>query len=383
MDDEIREQIIAGEILAVTLDTSTFERHGLALESGLLAQLKQFRGSDIRIVIATTVANEVRRHLANNAVRAFGTLEAALRETARHKALPLDTQNQVKQAVEVASAETAARARQRFDDWMVRVGATLLPEGDFASITEVMRRYEAEEPPFGASSNKKHEFPDAVALLTLEGWARSVPTKIVTVTQDNDWLRYAAQSKHLIGVDDLAVAMAALQRRLKVALEVVELLAASINAGDPLELMRSALDTLNNSDGVIEFDVDADSQFHYELEYIQATFEELGRGLESHDFETVALKDGVAAVKVDATATALVDAHFRFEKWDGIDKEYLSMGTATLSRNEQIQVELLITVALDDGKPVSIEEVEVLPTAHRMTFGEIEPDWMADPEARR
>lgn len=38
MDDEIREQIIAGEILAVTLDTSTFERHGLALESGLLAQ---------------------------------------------------------------------------------------------------------------------------------------------------------------------------------------------------------------------------------------------------------------------------------------------------------------------------------------------------------
>lgn len=63
MDENIHALIASGEITALTLDTSIFERAGLAMEAGLLAQIEQFRGSEIRLVVASVVANEVRRHL--------------------------------------------------------------------------------------------------------------------------------------------------------------------------------------------------------------------------------------------------------------------------------------------------------------------------------
>lgn len=197
MDERIHAQIVAGDISALTLDTSIFERAGLAMEAGLLAQLEQFRESDIRLVVASVVAYEVRRHLAENAEKSVGALQNALREAGRHQALPAAVQHQLAAAVEADSAETRSRAQQRFDDWVARVGATILDEAEFAVIGDVMRRYEAAEPPFNATGNKKHEFPDAVALSTLEGWARKARTKILTVTQDNDWKRYGAQSAGL------------------------------------------------------------------------------------------------------------------------------------------------------------------------------------------
>lgn len=67
MDEKINNQILAGEITALTIDTSIFERNSLALEGGLLAQLEQFHESEFELLIANTVANEVKRHLAKNA----------------------------------------------------------------------------------------------------------------------------------------------------------------------------------------------------------------------------------------------------------------------------------------------------------------------------
>ncbi|WP_454056748.1 hypothetical protein [Cupriavidus sp. Marseille-Q8015] len=61
MDEKINNQILAGEVTALTIDTSIFEKNGLALESGLLAQLEQFRESEFELVIANTVANEVKQ----------------------------------------------------------------------------------------------------------------------------------------------------------------------------------------------------------------------------------------------------------------------------------------------------------------------------------
>ncbi|SAL30969.1 hypothetical protein AWB70_01945 [Caballeronia cordobensis] len=70
MDEKINNQILAGEITALAIDTTIFEKNSLAPESGLLARLEQFRESDFELVTANTVANEVKRHLAKNATDA-------------------------------------------------------------------------------------------------------------------------------------------------------------------------------------------------------------------------------------------------------------------------------------------------------------------------
>jgi len=382
MDERIHAQIIAGEISALTLDTSIFERAGLAMEAGLLAQLEQFRDGDIQLVVANVVANEVRRHLVENAEKSVSTLQNALRETARHQALPATVQQQLVAIVDADSGETHSRAQQRFDDWAARSGVKILDVAEFASIAEVMRRYEAMEPPFNATGNKKHEFPDAFALSTLEGWARKAHTKILTVTQDNDWKRYGAHSEELVVIDDLADALAGFQR-LAAATKVADSIAVSLGDGDPLGLRDAFLEALNGHEGSIYFDVEADSQFSFEVDDVEVFFEEIELGDPEEvksSFETVSFRDGVAVIKAEATATAAVDVHFSFDKWDSIDREYLSMGSTTLSCAEQVEVEALITVVVEDSGEMTIESVEILPTKHPMYFSEIEPDWMSNPD---
>lgn len=382
MDERIHAQIVSGEIAAITLDTSIFERAGLTMESGLLSQLGQFRGGDIRLVITSTVANEVRRHLAEKAEKAFVALHNALHETRRHKALPTEVQQQLTEATDAASTEISSRARQRFDDWVVQVGAIVLVEAEHASLAEVMRRYEAAEPPFGAAGNKKHEFPDAVALSTLDGWAKTAATKILTVTQDNDWKRYGVQSESLIVVEDLADALAGLQR-LEKATEVAERLAVSLEEGDPFGLGEALLASLQRDDESIRLNIEADSQFLFEEEGVEVDFEEVELAdfeAAKSSFETISFSDNVAVIKVAATTTAAINVHFSFDSWDSIDREYLPMGSTTHSGTEQIEFEALVTVAVGAPGEMTIEHVEILPTKHHMYFSEIEPDWMSDPD---
>jgi len=383
MDENIHALIASGEITALTLDTSIFERAGLAMEAGLLAQIEQFRGSEIRLVVASVVANEVRRHLAENAEKSVSSLQNALRETGRQQALPVAVQQLLTTAVEEVSTATRNRAQQRFDDWATRAGVTILNEAEFASIADVMHCYEAGEPPFNVSGQKKHEFPDAVALSTLEGWAGKEHTKILTVTQDNDWKRYGVQSKSLIMVDDLADALAGFQH-LAAATKVAHSLAASLGKGDPLGLGKALLSAVKQDDENIEFNVDADSQFSVEVDWVEADFQkiELGDPEDAKSsFETVSFSDGEAVVKITAIATAVIDVQFSFDKWDGIDREFMPMGSTTISSTELVEFEALVTVVVGVDDEMTIESIEILPMTHQMYFSEIEPDWMSDPDS--
>jgi hypothetical protein len=166
--------------------------------------------------------------------------------------------------------------------------------------------------------------------------------------------------------------------------EVADRFAVSLEDGDPLELGKELLASLQRHDGSIEFNVEADSQFSFAEEGVDVAFEriELGDPRDARaNFETVSYGDGEAVIKVVASVTTAIDVHFSFERWDSVDREYMSMGSATISRTEEIEFEALVTVAIDvPPGEMTIESVEILPTVHRLNFGEIEPDWMSDPD---
>lgn len=380
MDQSIHDQIQAGEITALTIDTSVFEKNGLALESGLLAQLVQFRGSDIALIIPNTVANEVKRHLARNATDATKALRNALQAVARHQAVSATHQTQLDALTGDAIKDDEERARSRFDEWAERVGVEVIDETDFASIGEVMRRYERGEPPFAATGDKKHEFPDAVALSTLEGWAKAKNTRILAVAQDKDWQRYGAQSARVVVVDDLADALAAMQRLAAVA-DPSARLAAQFVAGDAIGLQMAVLEAARYQVDQFQFHVEADSQFIYEEDGIDAAVDDVRLDIEDETgatLDTVSHSDGHAVIRVRGTAIISVDVSFSFQKWDGIDREYMDMGSARLTETAEVELEALVTVGTDEG--LTIDDVEILRTTHDLYFNEIEPDWMSDPD---
>ncbi|CAG9235758.1 PIN_12 domain-containing protein [Paraburkholderia tropica] len=381
MDEQIHNLILAGEITALTIDTSVFNKLGLKLESGLLAQLGQFREGEFELVIANTVANEVKRHLADHATAATKALRNALELTAKHQALNPAHQAELTGLSKLAAADDHVRAHKRFDDWAERAGAEVIHENDFASIGEVMRRYEAGEPPFAETGDKKQEFPDAVALSTLEGWAEENDTRILAVAQDNDWKRYGAQSKRLVVVDDLADALSTIQGLGEARVPAVRL-AKQFVAGDELGLQAAVLDAVRRQVDKFEFSVEADSQFAVEEEGVEATVDDISLDIPDATgatLDTISHEDGEAVVKLSGTASLSVDVQFSFDKFDSVDRDYVGMGTATIPEDVEIDFEVLVTVLID-GDGLTLDEVELLPATHHLEFNDIVPDWMNDPD---
>ncbi|WP_144241495.1 PIN domain-containing protein [Janthinobacterium agaricidamnosum] len=381
MDEKINNQILAGEITALTIDTSIFERNSLALESGLLAQLEQFRESDFELVVTNTVANEVKRHLAKNATDATKSLRIALAHTAKHRALSSKHQEALTELINLAVSDDDTRARKRFDDWAQRVGAEILHEDEFASIGEIMRRYEAGEPPFAETGEKKQEFPDAVALATLEGWAEDRNTQILVVAHDKDWHRYGAQSKRLVVIDDLADALSTVQG-LGVAREPAVRLATLFVTGDAIQLHVAVLEAIRDQVDKFEFRIEANSQFSVEEDGVELTVDDISLDIPDATgatLDTISHDDGQAVIKVSGTAFLQIDAHFSFEKFDSIDRDYVAMGSTTIHEDVDIRFEALVTVQIDaDG--LTLDSVELLPVTQGMYFNDIEPDWMNNPD---
>lgn len=224
--DGIIEQIKSGRITALTLDTSIFDQHHLNLESGLLFRLKQFKGSDNKVCFSDVVCREVQRHLTKKAENAKDALVDAAISVERAWQQP-KTKELVQQ---IFSDRDSAQdlAERRLNEYLDGIGAIVVPQ---ASITldSVLDLYFAEQPPF--SSQKKAEFPDAIALLALEHWANEHDTNILVVTRDKDWTEYCAQSSRLRAMSDLSAALSYFQS--ETAKFAAGLIEKKIHEGDP------------------------------------------------------------------------------------------------------------------------------------------------------
>lgn len=74
---------------------------------------------------------------------------------------------------------------------------------DGVDINEIFYAYYHNLPPFNSKPNKKHEFPDAFIIKTIESWCKINKTKMIFVTKDNDFKDY--KSSRIIFMNDLNV----------------------------------------------------------------------------------------------------------------------------------------------------------------------------------
>ena len=90
--------------------------------------------------------------------------------------------------------------------------------------------------------------------------------------------------------------------------------------------------------------------------------------------------NGVLVIHVLFTARARVTSHIRCSQWDGIDREYLPLGNASIVTDETIEMEAL--VSLDGNIPdyMKIKDVEIMHQGHRLELGEVRPDWTSNPD---
>lgn len=372
--EKLKHAVIDGSVGAITVDTSVVERYQFGFESGVLAKLAQFSHAETDHIVLDIVLYEIRSHLRGEADLVRSQVKNALKPLGNSWGIE-KTKRDAALTLLFGEQSGEARTEERIQAFLQDSSAVMLTCSDWVSLSDVLTRFIETKAPFGNTEAKKHEFPDAVALLALEAWAVKNEKAVIAVSRDADWRRYCIDSLNLYFIDDLAQALSAFQAG---ADDASALLSKLLTEGKVPNLDDVILEAIRSQSDKIDIDMEASANLYYEPELYDIEVSSRSALAEQvKEFDVVEFEDKVLVVK---TSIALdVTAHFsvNFQVWDGIDREYLGAGSSSVHQTECMDLEVILTMAFGNGT-ATIDSVELLPVSTTMDFGEIEPDWMSD-----
>lgn len=378
-NDEIRALVKDKKITGISLDTSAFDRQRRGLERGLLRRLQQFADSDIQLVLSDVVLKELRAHMVEDAVEAHADLKKTLKKLEGSCQVAHTATEKISAELLVAGAPEDV-AGKRIEAFLDVTDGIVLEAKDANPLEEVLARYFDIKPPFGRKESKRHEFPDAIALLTLNNWAKTKGTMLLVVTHDNDWKAYIEQSESLVAIDDLAEALGMFQD--EAANYFCQEILVGIREGDPKGIVGVVKDAVEDQQSKIDVEVVADSQFSVDAEYSEVELEFVGiQHLEEDSaLEAIEYDKNTLVARLHVDVVAHVTTHFSFAKWDSIDKEYIPMGSTEVEHDREATLEVLVTFSGQlPGNP-AIDNVELVPETINAEFYDLEPAWMRERE---
>ncbi|WP_414160764.1 PIN domain-containing protein [Serratia sp. BNK-12] len=369
---------------AITIDNSTFKSEGYKFYEGLLAQMRQFKESPVQVIQTDIVHNEAIKHIAQEISKARASINQALR--AANKQLKIKS-NDIEKAEKILSIEGAEKdiAYERLTKYYEYIGANIIKSGEYADLTTLMDMYFSTLAPFETGKDKKSEFPDAIALLSIEAWAEENDLNIIAVSQDNGWKDFSEQTDRITVVNSLAEALEKFQPHNKVASIIAHIREDSVFDADNhiLEEIENAI--INQLDGA-DIYVEADSSMSFEWDDVSATY--ISHELDSDKddlvkIRVVRIEDESIVLKLGATVEVEVEASFDFSIRDSIDNDYVQMGGNTCTTTESFHTDILLTLSGDfsqDFDKIEIVNIEILESLTSAYFGEVEPDWQSQPD---
>ncbi|SAL87419.1 hypothetical protein AWB74_08107 [Caballeronia arvi] len=353
-----------GLFSALCVDTSVYDGLKGTFERGLLKQLEQFSdGAPIRLLMPDLVHDEVTRHSEERAVTSARALRKALKEAEFGLGLARDMQERI-QAELLGEKKPEEVARSRLAEFLKRTGTvTLSPEG-LVSVSELQRRYIVAQPPFAKSGEKKAEFPDAIALLSLEAWATENNTHIVVVSHDNDWKQFCAGSLRLHAVDDLAYAIGLFQHP-AAAIRFAVTLQNWLDTDPDAKRVESYI-----SDALwgLSITVDAASEYSFDEEVVDMELIDLEL-MDGHTTVTSA-NENEWTIEIQVKAQIRFEVYFSFSVRDGTDRDFVRVGQNTVDVIDNVDFNVLLTFLAPVGSAApELEDVDVAAFNVRLDCG--------------
>lgn len=379
--DQIKLKIESGEIKAITLDTNIFDQKQNGLEYGLLRQLEQFNDSITTVVFSDVVLREVESHIKEAAANSQADLRAALKSVGNAWQVSKDIRTETLNSYFGASSPEDI-AKKRVCDFVERAGGEIVEVGETVNLHELMERYFAPKPPFAERKEKKNEFPDALALMSLEHWAEDNGQKILVVTKDGDWEAYCESSEWLIAISGLQEALTLFQSQ--TAEYVCQQLVEGIRGEDPLEFV-DAIERAIYYDLESQFDFNPFADSHMGVETSWSPEVSIGevsiQDLNGEGFYLNPIRftqdQLIVAVAVDVQVDFSCD--FNFFVYDSIDKEDVPMGSTSAETSMDLVVEVLVTLGGEMPVCDEVQDVEIMKQRVDVDFGYIDPFQHEDP----
>ncbi len=374
-----RTKVLAGEVSALSIDTCIFDENGKRLTDGVFKHLEQFKGNAFRLVFSEVTIKEVLSHIFKDAEEAKEKMGSALRRVGffwhlekNHKALTEEM---------LGGESPKSVASKLVKDFVTRCGAEIIDAKTSVDLSIILSRYFNAQAPFEMAGEKKSEFPDAIALLSLEAWATNHSTTILLVTKDKGCKRFCDESARLVAIEDLTDALTLVQERDQHCINLCQSLEAAIATGNYPSLVNEIEDAIAN-DFDIDWVPDADAAYYYDadmqdVELISARF---SGPAGKPEFRAVDYRGDMLVVQVEMEITVEATCNFSFSVRDGIDRDMVCIGSNEVTTKAETVVDVLLTFSQLADQTPKVDGIELVSDYRTIDFGTVEPDF-GDPNS--
>jgi len=368
---ELERMVVDGEIGAISVDTSIFDRFSCDLDSRSLTALEQFVGSPVAYLLTDIVLGEVRSHMIRDAEAATAGVRAALKRLSRSRR-PDRTALNATPADLGLDGDIDQEVADRIAEYTEQMGVTKLTAGEFLNPDVLVHDYQATLAPFETGKGKKNEFPDAIALLELERWGERNEKHVLAVAADTGWAHFAERAKWVTVIDDLPTALGLFNR---VDRHVVDRIVGWLTDPERFGPAEDLQQTLSRYVDNMNVDIEAHSPFFYDAAYYGAELKEWVQP--SADDMTVISSDKESVTLSFTVRTKVAaKADFNLSVHDSIDGDNVSIGGAAVSKDIDLDVPIVLRVAREGGPDGAV--LDLIAEGGRwvtLDFGYVEPDW--------
>lgn len=362
--NEIKAKIADGTIFGVSVDTAVFYKYDCRLECAILNRLNQFKTGPIRVLFSEIVVNEIKRHIARDAQEVQHQLNKAIKRYFKRWKTVVGIPAFPNTLTLPCDPEKLAETQ--FNGYLTAVGGEVIQVNGTVDLSgKVLHRYFTTQPPFESGGQKKHEFPDGFALLSLESVAKSTKKLLLCVSPDNGWIKFAAQSLHVVCISDLDLALSYFNGSGRnIADQIMAMWKRGVARELEAEVERAFESRLYDAD----FEVNGWSPFEYRVELIRAALQFVMP-------ETASNPIVIAADEKTVTFTTSIKALVGF--YYITDSNNIGPGCPYVE--DELQFQLVITVLRNIDPDLQVIDVEVTKTRIEVDLGCLNPFPHEDP----
>ena len=361
----IARKIDSKELTLLSVDTSILKSHGYRFENGILQHLIKFSNSKIDLVFSDIVISEMTSHLVENEDRAKSSMTTAVGIIANTRGLnKKELQSSVESTFEFGT--TRSVIKKRIDDFKNATNAKFVDTSQYVGIERIVSAYFNQQAPFEKRKDKKHEFPDAIALHGLEAYAQKKDTLMMVVSGDKGWKNFCKASKHLICIEDLKVAMDYFYREPSVAGSAIESHIGKVES----YIKPKITDYVESMD--IELAVESYYMFEDEIEYISYKDFQYSKNPRFNLVDYYEKSQSYVFTS-DITVDLSIFAQFTFFVKD--EGDFIDIGSESKEEEFTIDATILFTVVGDLNGDFEIQEFEIYNAEYNFDFGEVYPDF--------
>ncbi|MCY4049287.1 MAG: PIN domain-containing protein [Hyphomicrobiales bacterium] len=367
--DVLRDAITGGTIRAISLDTNIFYKPHPNLESPMLRRLDQFKCTDISVIFLEIVVREIKKKIKYQAKQTRSKLKASFQKCQERwrSNFDFDTMLQLT-GIDVNFDDLV---NGQFSEFREHVAAIIIPVKGNVNIEKLVDNYFDTEPPFENKKEKKHEFPDAMALLSLEAWAKQCGNYVLLVSKDSGWQKFSELSDYLFCVEDLAVALDYFNEDGR----LIAVQAVSMLQNETANTLSGKIEVvIRNYLARNDFSVNADLCLAWEGEIYEADLQnwQVSEFTQPH---IIAFDEETVTFTVDLECTVKFTANFGFYLYDSVDKDCVHVGNEEFSKKDDIQLSVLLTISRNFHPEPKCIKAYITTQRIEVNFGSIEPDW--------